>query len=66
MSKSSEFRLYFSSINALEDMTNEESKNKVKDTFYNASIKHWRSRAGLVFVNKKNMFSSEIPLMFLQ
>ena len=47
-------------------MTNEESKNKVKDTFYNASIKHWRSRAGLVFVNKKLTFSFEIPLIFLQ
>ena len=39
-------------MNALEDMINEESENKVKDTFHNA-ISIGEEEQDLVFVNKK-------------
>ena len=46
-------------------MINEESENKVKDTFHNA-ISIGEAGQDLVFVNKELTFFSVIPLIFLQ
>ena len=43
-------------------MINEESENKVKDTFHNA-ISIGEVGQDLLFVNKKLTFFSEIPLI---